>query len=253
MTTLNLIPRVFTYAAITWCTALLTGCCGHSGSPRVEPTMSQSPTDAQQQPPDASVDGNGDAKPAWMVREAKLPQGFPPPGAVGQITLKHYPAYRAAFVSRAADTPSQNEMFRVLFRHIKKHDIAMTAPVEMTFADDADSAPGGRESVAAMAFMYARPDMGVTGPDEENVLITDIPAMTVLSVGIRGGYGDKRMTAAFDKLYEHVRQHADRYRVVGAPRFLGYNSPFVPPFLRYGEAQLPVEILEPQPAPKPNP
>lgn len=213
--------------------------------------MTQPLTDGvRSESPDASDGGDGSAQPAWMIREAKLPQGFPPPGPVGQITIKYYPAYRAAFVLRGEGGTSQNEMFRVLFRHIKKRDIAMTAPVEMTFADAPD--PGGRESMAAMAFMYARPDMGVAGPDE-NVLITDIPAMTVLSIGTRGGYGDKQMTAAFKMLHDHIRQHADRYRVVGAPRFLGYNSPFVPVFLRYGEAQLPVEILEPTAAPKPTP
>ena len=31
------------------------------------------------------------------------------------------------------------------------------------------------------------------------------------------------------------------YERAGEPRFLGYNSPFVPPWQQYGEAQIPVK------------
>ena len=38
-------------------------------------------------------------KPPFMIREASLPVGFPPPGPVDQVILKEYPTYRAARVS----------------------------------------------------------------------------------------------------------------------------------------------------------
>ena len=37
-----------------------------------------------------------------------------------------------------------------------------------------------------------------------------------------------------------LAEHSGEYEVSGTPRYLGYNSPFVPWFLRYGEVQLPL-------------
>jgi hypothetical protein len=127
-------------------------------------------------------------------------------------------------------------IFRALFRHIKSHGIAMTAPVEMTYRADA---PAG--APASMAFLYGAPALGQTGKQGE-VEVLDVPPRTVLSVAVRGGYG-----ASFEKgleqLHEWLAHHPGRYQTSGEPRFLGYNSPFVPWFLRVGEVQIPVTPL----------
>ncbi len=194
-------------------------------------------------------------KPAWVWGEANLPEGFPPPGPVGQIVVKHYPAYRAAW-ARSGDNQStnraQNNLFRPLFNHIQRNDIAMTAPVEMTYeqsnatnADsDAQTASTASPRMTAMAFMYAKPDMGTPGQDgsDGKVEVLDMPAMTVLSIGVRGNYNDEHFQNARTQLDAYLSTHPSRYEVVGQPRYLGYNSPFVPWFLRYGEVQLPVRI-----------
>ena len=71
------------------------------------------------------------AKPLW-IREAELPDGFPDPGPAGKVIVKEYPAYRLArFAALQGQPASQNGMFWPLFQHIKRNDIAMTAPVEM--------------------------------------------------------------------------------------------------------------------------
>ena len=46
------------------------------------------------------------------IKEAEMPKGFPDYTPVGQIEIKHYPAYRKATASGMAE-------FWTLFQHIK--------------------------------------------------------------------------------------------------------------------------------------
>lgn len=191
-------------------------------------------------PPGKAIDANPktgetqEMKSPFMFREAKLPQGFPPPGPIGQVILKEFPAYRAARVEApAGQKDASGAMYRPLFRHIKSNNIAMTAPVEMTYRADAPvSAP------ASMAFLYGQPTMGQTGK-KGDVEVVDLPAQTVLSVAVRGGY-EGSFENGLEQLRGWLSQHPGRYEISGQPRFLGYNSPFVPSFLRIGEVQIPV-------------
>ena len=67
-----------------------------------------------------------------MISEAKLPEGFPGPGPVGEVITKTYPAHRLARVRSGG--PGNDGSFMKLFRHIERNEIAMTAPVEMEMA-----------------------------------------------------------------------------------------------------------------------
>lgn len=174
-----------------------------------------------------------------MVREARLPQGFPLPGPIGQVLVKHYPAYRAAIVQASAvQNADPNRMFRPLFNHINARGPPMTAPVELTYP-----MPDPATRPIAMAFLYRTTDTGTPGPDGA-VEVRDVPAMTVVSVAVRGGY-----ESGFRDGVEQLRQWLDdkrgRYEAAGRPRFLAYNSPFVPGFLKVGEAQIPVRPAQP--------
>lgn len=162
-----------------------------------------------------------------MVSEAKLPQGFPDPGPVGSVVVKTYPPHRLARATVGAD--SDNAMFMKLFNHIKRNDIAMTSPVQMD---------GARES---MAFLYATPGLGTPGPDPKDpaVVVEDIPETTVVSVGIRGSYSKETAAKGVAQLREWLAAHPE-WQPAGDPRTLGYNSPFVPSFLKYSEVQIPV-------------
>lgn len=172
-----------------------------------------------------------------MFREAGLPAGFPPPGPIGEVIVKEYPAYRVArTMPPPGATNPTNAMFRPLFNHIKANQIAMTAPVEMTY----ESKPAVQEpQPVAMAFMYRDPHMTPT-TRESNIEVVDLPPSTVLSITVRGSY-----QTSFEKgvaaLREWLAQNPGRYEITGPPRFMGYNSPFVPWFLRIGEAQVPVK------------
>jgi hypothetical protein len=163
------------------------------------------------------------------ISEAPLPEGFPPPGEVGKIIVKEYPAYRAARTAMNG-MGDDNGAFGKLFRHISSNNVKMTAPVEMTYE---------HESVISMAFLYAHPKLGETRK-EGDVDVVDFPAVTVVSIGLRGNYSDERHAAAVKKLQAWLDQHRDEYESAGPSRLMGYNSPFVLPMLRYAEAQIPI-------------
>jgi hypothetical protein len=167
-----------------------------------------------------------------LVSEANLPAGFPAPGAVGAVIVKTYPAHRLARATVGKD--SDNAMFMKLFNHIKRNDIAMTSPVQMD---------GNRES---MAFLYATPDLGTPGADPKDpaVVVEDIPETTVVSVALRGSYSKATAEKGIQQLRDWLTAHPE-WKEAGPPRTLGYNSPFVPSFLKYSEVQIP--ITRPQP------
>jgi hypothetical protein len=175
-----------------------------------------------------------DAAVPFVVKEAELPTGFPLPGPVGRIVVKQYPAYRAAVQS--AQTPdgrqSPNGMFNPLFKHITRNDIAMTAPVEMSYQD-------GDQKPISMAFLYGDPSIGKTGADQ-SVNVVDLPPVTVLSIGVRGDYDEQTFNTGLAALRQWLKDNPDKFQPAGPPRFLGYNSPFVPSFWAFGEVQIPV-------------
>jgi len=154
--------------------------------------------------------------------EAPLPAGFPGPGPVGAVVVKEYPRYRAA---RAEGGGS----FWTLFRHIKRNEVAMTAPVEMTMDGDLGTVD--------MAFLYQAPDQGKAGTDGQ-VEVLDLAPLTVLSVAIRGSSARARLEEG--KAALEARARAEGWTAAGPYRLLGYNSPMVPAERRLFELQLPV-------------
>lgn len=154
--------------------------------------------------------------------EASLPKGFPAAGPVGRVVEKSYPGYRAA----RADGRGA---FWMLFRHIKKNDVQMTAPVEMRM-DDA-------MRQVNMAFLYEAPDQGEAGP-QGRVKVLDLEPVTVLSVGVRGARSQERVEQARKAI--EAKLEADGYQRAGDWRMMGYNSPMVPAEKRFWELQIPV-------------
>lgn len=160
------------------------------------------------------------------LMEAPLPEGFPPCTPVGEVEVKRYPPHRAAV------TIDNGMAFWRLFAHIKKNHVAMTAPVEMTLDER------GQRSVL-MAFLYERPDQGTVG-QQGSVEVRDQPGGWYASTGMRGPRTDQAMRAAQQRLQEWLTTQGDRWEIVGPPRLLGYNSPFVPRHQNYWEYQIPV-------------
>ncbi len=217
------------------------GGCGTSSPPHAAPFRPIHPTTLQSQPaskqafPTATEES--EMKKPFMIGEARLPDGFPPPGPVDEVIIKQYPKCRAAVVQATAVEGGENKMFGSLFKHIKSNQIAMSTPVDLTWSDPDDSDHAPRET--AMAFIYGDPTIGKPGPDGL-VQVVDLPARTMLSFGVRGSYSQKNFVAGIKQLKSWLAMHANEYRVAGPPRYLGYNSPFVPWFMKFGEVQLPI-------------
>jgi hypothetical protein len=176
--------------------------------------------------------GENGTKKAFVVPEAKQPRGFPNPGEVGAIIVKQYPSYRAARVT--SDSMRQNAMFGELFQHIKQNKISMTAPVEMTYP---------AEGPSSMSFLYSSIEVGETSAAGK-VQVVDVPPATVVSIGVRGEYTQDRFEECRSKLMDWLKENNDQWVVAGAPRYLGYNSPFVPDLLKYGEVQVPIRAQD---------
>lgn len=170
----------------------------------------------------------------WVMRSAAVPEGWPTPTRVGQVELKQYPVYRAATVEGGETDP----VFMTLFGHIKDNDIAMTAPVDMGYDSSA-----GDASMNSMAFLYRTTELGQVGQDGD-VIVSDVPEQTFASIGVRGDYTDERFNTNLATLNAWLDEQADTWEVAGDPRFLGYNGPFTPAFMRYGEVQVPVRPVE---------
>jgi len=196
-------------------------------------------------------------KPFW-IREASLPEGFPLPGPVDTVVIKKYPPGRMArFAAREGQPADQDKMFWPLFQHIKRNEIAMTAPVQVGYPAAVATQPGttALAKPTSMAFLYRQPTLGAIGADaaDPRVVVEDVPASTVLSVGIRGDCTKSRLANALGLLNKWMAENPGCVEVVGEPRYLGYNSPMVPTFLRYGEVQLPVRHLSQTSQPTPTP
>jgi hypothetical protein len=159
------------------------------------------------------------------VAEAELPEGFPTYTPVGAIEVKQYPAYRMA----------SGPGFWALFRHIKSNNIAMTAPVEMTYSQSRD----GRLQQAGMAFLYGAVELGKTGKDGK-VSVEDAPGQEVVAIGVRGTRTVEVIADSESRLRKWIDSQ-DAYTASGPLRVMGYNSPFVPRDKQYFEVQLPIK------------
>ncbi len=180
---------------------------------------------AESTSPTGGTSGSAEFQP---VIEAPLPAGFPTYTPVGKIELKRYPSYRKAEASgRVA--------FWTLFQHIKRQDIEMTAPVEMTY--QTEGAPVGRER--SMAFLYGDKNIGSAG-QKGKVAVIDVPAATVVSFGMRGARSDQAMSDGEQRLRDWLEQHQSQYVQDGPVRVMGYNSPFVERDRQFFEVQIPV-------------
>lgn len=168
------------------------------------------------------------------LMEAKLPHGFPEPTPVGEIHVKRYPAYRLARASMPGRA-SEGRAFFTLFEHITRNGVEMTAPVELTYGAATSDRPQGE----AMAFLYESIRLGKTGKDGA-VTVVDVPAMTAVSIGVRGNYTEDKIADAQERLQRWLEENRERYERAGPLRVMGYNSPMVPAARRYAEVQIPI-------------
>ena len=165
--------------------------------------------------------------------EAPVPAGFPAPSPVGVVEIKKLPVYRMA---KVANSGLGGNNFFTLFNHIKKNNIEMTAPVEMTMTEK-----NGKYTESSMAFLYQETTLGKVGP-QGNVAVLDTTECTVVSVGMRGSPSSENIESARRWLLEKIKTTPQAYEIAGELKVMGYNSPFMPEKLRYYEVQLPLKL-----------
>lgn len=186
-----------------------------------------------------------DAREFGIAKEAPLPEGWPKPSLPGLVRLKKYPAVRAAW---ARDKDDRNSQFRVLFRHIQKRDIAMTAPVIMEYDRQAARNADELSETEAMAFLYRRPAQDQSGEFGKVEVVND-PPMEVVSVGMKGSYSNARFRKGLSQLQQWLRENPS-YEAAGSPRVLAYHSPFMLWWRKYSEVQIPVRPVKDTTAPR---
>ncbi|MDG2029526.1 MAG: heme-binding protein [Phycisphaerales bacterium] len=168
----------------------------------------------------------------WYFDSAPLPEGWPELTPVGEVEIREYPTYRAAVVTEKDGRSGTTPMFRALFQHISSNDIPMTSPVDMSYDD------GASDRMTGMAFLYRTPDLGPVGTDGV-VRVEDITPRAYASTGIRGSYSTEHHAEGLARVRTWLAAQST-WKADGPSRYLGYNSPFVLWFWRYGEVQVPV-------------
>ncbi len=171
--------------------------------------------------------------------ESPLPDGYPEPTPPGAIDIKSYPSVRRAeLVSKDDSGEGMVTGFFPLFNHIKKRNIAMTAPVEMDYqglySDFMKDEPAD-EGSTTMSFLYRSAKQGPVG-DDGKIVVRDTAPVTVISIGAKGAFDPAK---EFDALREWLKGQ-NEWEVAGDPRMFVYNGPFIDPEWRWSEVQVPV-------------
>lgn len=124
-----------------------------------------------------------------------------------------------------------NGLFMRLFRYIDANEIAMTVPVE------AEPEPG------AMRFFVGRNHEGAAPESVEAVEVVAMPARTVASLGMRGGYSQRNFEKG-RKVLEGWLADQSEWVAAGEAYAVYWHGPFVPRWLKRAEVHWPVRAAE---------
>jgi len=182
--------------------------------------------------------------------DTPLPVGYPAPTPPGAIELKRYPVVRRAQVSGTVSPDlATNFAFFPLFNHIKGRQIAMTSPVEVDYTDLRSRIEPGQRPIGPtgwqMAFLYRTPEQGPAGTDprNKNVVVLDTEPVTVLSMGMQGGYALGQTTDAVILLEQWLAEHPQWQPLGQDARGFFYNGPERRDKDKWAEAQIPVRFV----------
>ena len=81
--------------------------------------------------------------------------------------------------------------------------------------------------------------MGRVGT-QGNVKVVDVPAIVVVSTGVRGARTEESVAKAQARVDTWLEDNRDRYSAAGPLRVMAYNSPFVPRNQNYFEVEIPI-------------
>ena len=146
--------------------------------------------------------------------------------------LREYAPVAIAAVAVSGDlqsAPSQG--FGRLFRYISSHNIAMTAPVvQRESSGDTWSVEFIMPAGSDARHLPPGTDIGVT--------VTQQPVEVCAVMVMRGGVNNRKVTEKAAELRAMLER--DNVVITGPLQLARFNSPFVPPLLRYNEIRYPV-------------
>lgn len=177
----------------------------------------------------------------YQANSAPLPEGFPPPTPDGKIEVKSYPAYRCATYHYQGNlAEAANRAFYPLYQHISSNQISMTAPVETRYPSSTLETAGllDAQGEASVSFLYRGTNI-YPAAINNNIQIEDISPMTVVSLGLKGGYSYQNYREGLARLENWLRQHPE-YEIAGSPRRFFYDGPYIPDALKRSEIQVPI-------------
>lgn len=150
---------------------------------------------------------------------------------VGTIEVKTLPE-RIALETRTEGSyfAQDNGLFMRLFRYIDDNSIAMTVPVE------AEPEPG------AMRFFVGNRHQGTAPESTDVVEIVTLPARTVASIGMRGGYSQRNFKTGRKKVLRWLEEQTE-WVADGEAYAVYWHGPFVPPWLKRSEVHLPLREM----------
>lgn len=152
---------------------------------------------------------------------------------IGDLEIR---AYEPHVVARAHTMvpdfdEARGQLFRRLASYISQHELAMTAPVEMSSE--------GQGFTMAFVMPPGRSLISLPRPDDSHVRLAEVPARRLAVLTYRGRY---RSDEVEDRERELLRLVADAgLSAKGRPMFAGFDPPSTLPFVRRNEIW--VEII----------
>lgn len=160
--------------------------------------------------------------------------------AAGEIKVKTLPARKAMTADGAgAYFDGADSVFMKLFRYIDRNNVAMTVPVESEVAEN------------RMRFFVGADDKDRALTNATDVVLTEVPARTVVSMGLRGGYTKDTYDRGVAALKAWLETNKADWASDGEPYAVYWNGPFMPGFMKKSEVHWPVKSLRPDPAASP--
>lgn len=159
--------------------------------------------------------------------------------------IRHYEASMAVESSGNQDTGA----FRLLFNYISGEnktntDVSMTSPVEVGNNATKISMTSPVEMSSSDKMMFFLPSKysaeNAPVPTHEDVSLVTVPARTVAAIRYSGLNGDDKKEEFKNKLLKTLSDN--NIKAVGAPSYMGYDSPFTLPWNKRHEIIVPVEI-----------
>ncbi len=153
------------------------------------------------------------------------------PAPTEELTIREIPASRQLRTSMPGDYfQVDGILFRRLFDYLKAHDLTMTVPVIAEIGDP-----------CSMIFYVADGEKERAAKSEGNVMVVDVPAVTVALLAFRGE-NNRISFQNGERELQRLLEEDGRYLVAGDGYVTYWDAPMWPAFLRHYEITVPVKL-----------